>query len=170
MTEPSFRLLLIRHAKAEDGDVDFERPLTRRGRRDAGALGTWLAGREMLPDLAVVSPARRAQQTWEAASAALEPAPPEVTDGRIYDNDPAGLLDIVRQSGAEVSSIALVGHNPSMEELARLLDDGTGDHRARAQLSAGLPTCTVAVFSLGVPAAELLPGTARLTHFFTARS
>lgn len=170
MTEPSFRLMLIRHAKAEDGDIDFERPLSRRGHRDAGSLGSWLAGHLLLPELAVVSPARRAQQTWEAASEALDPAPPEVTDGRIYDNDPAGLLDIIRQSGTEVGSIALVGHNPSMEELARILDDGTGDHRARAQLAAGMPTSTVAVFSLRVPAAELLPGNARLTHFFTARA
>ena len=170
MTEPSFRLMLIRHAKAEDGDVDFERPLSQRGRRDAGALGSWLAGHQLLPELAVVSPARRAQQTWESAATALDPMPPEVTDGRIYDNDPAGLLDIIRQSGAEVSSLALVGHNPSMEELARILDDGTGDRRARTHLSAGLPTCTVVVFSLGLPVEEMLPGTATLTHLFTARA
>lgn len=167
MTEPSFRLLLIRHAKAADGAVDAERELTTRGHRDAVALGRWLVEHDLVPQLAVVSPARRAEQTWQSAASVFESTSLEVTDGRIYDNDPAGLLEVVRQSGAHVRSLALVGHNPSIEELARLLDDGAG---SRTLLAAGVPTCTVAVFAFTVPATEAQPGTGTLVGFTTARA
>ena len=69
-------LLLLRHAKSDwSGSVpDFDRPLAERGRTQAPLAGRWLASRSRI-DLAIVSPARRARETWELASAELEPAP-----------------------------------------------------------------------------------------------
>src|SRR3954453_9424386 len=61
------RLVLVRHAQAAQGEVDADRTLTERGARQAAAIGAWLAQTGLIPDRVVVSPARRAQQTWELA-------------------------------------------------------------------------------------------------------
>ena len=111
------RLLLVRHAKADDGQVDAERPLTERGTRQATAVGAWLGQAGLVPDQVVVSPARRAAQTWELASAQLAPAPQPVVDARIYDNTVEALLAVVRATPEDVRTVAVVGHNPSMGEL-----------------------------------------------------
>ena len=61
------RLLLLRHAKterAEAGERDRDRKLTNRGRNDAPVIGTFMAKHGLVPDLALVSPAARAQETW----------------------------------------------------------------------------------------------------------
>ena len=66
-------LVLIRHAKSDwSNDLpDDERPLAPRGRRQAPAIGPWLVEHDLVPDLAVVSIARRAQETWEAVASGL---------------------------------------------------------------------------------------------------
>jgi len=62
------RLVVLRHAKAEQGGRDRDRELTRRGHRDATAAGAWLVANDAVPEAVVVSPARRTVQTWEAAA------------------------------------------------------------------------------------------------------
>ena len=60
-------LILLRHAKSDwSGSVpDVDRPLARRGHRQAPQAGRWLADNIDSIDLAVVSPANRARRTWE---------------------------------------------------------------------------------------------------------
>ena len=66
------RLVLLRHAKSEWPDVaDHERPLAKRGRRDAPVVGRWLAESGYAPDAVVCSTARRARETWTLAEAGL---------------------------------------------------------------------------------------------------
>ncbi|MGZ4613446.1 MAG: SixA phosphatase family protein, partial [Kineosporiaceae bacterium] len=108
------RLLLVRHAKAAHGPVDAERPLTERGRARAAAIGHWLAQSGRVPDRVLVSPARRAVQTWEGAGAALGADPQPVLDPRIYDNTVEALLAAVRETPQEAQTVAVVGHNPSI--------------------------------------------------------
>ena len=72
------RLMLLRHAKTEraaPGARDRERKLTQRGRDDAPAIGAYMVQHGLIPDLAVVSPAARAQQTWTLVAAMLPKAP-----------------------------------------------------------------------------------------------
>ena len=88
------RLLLIRHARAAGGPVDRERPLSAEGVRQAAALGAWLAQAGLVPDRVLVSPARRAVQTWERAGAALSSAVPPIGDARIGDNTVEALLAV----------------------------------------------------------------------------
>ncbi|MET0314259.1 MAG: histidine phosphatase family protein, partial [Hansschlegelia sp.] len=67
------RLILFRHAKSdwpEDGGDDHGRSLAPRGRRVAGPMGAWLAGRGFRPDLVLCSTAVRARATWDLAKAA----------------------------------------------------------------------------------------------------
>jgi phosphohistidine phosphatase len=142
--------------------VDADRPLTEHGARAAAAIGSWLRGAGLVPDRVLVSPARRARQTWERAGATT--APP-VVDARIYDNSADALLAAVRDTPDDVPTLALVGHNPSVRELAGLLDDGDGDPAARRDLEAGFRAGGVAVLDLDVSWADLAPGAATLTRY-----
>ena len=162
---PQHRLLLIRHAGAADGQVDADRPLTGHGLRQDAAIGTWLVQAGMVPDGVLVSPARRAAQTWEQASAALEPGRQPIVDPRIYANTVEALLDAVRETPEDVRTLAVVGHNPSVAELASTVDDGRGDPVARRALEAGFPAGGVAVFDLAAAFADLTGGSATLTGF-----
>ena len=162
-------LVVIRHAKAGEAPLDIERPLTDRGLRDAAAIGDWLRERGVAPDRAVVSPARRARETWQEAAARLDDAPDATIDDRIYDNAVDLLLDIVHETPDEIGTLVLVGHNPAFGALAYELDDGAGDAEARRGLQASFPTSAVAVFHLVVPWADVDEGTGSLTGFATPR-
>jgi phosphohistidine phosphatase len=159
--QPS-RLLLIRHAQAAGGTVDADRPLTEPGARHAAAIGAWLTGAGVVPARVLVSPARRAVQTWEQAGTALAGEPQPIVDPRIYDNTVEALLEVLRDTPEDLGTVVLVGHNPSVRELAGVLDDGDGPDAARQALDAGFPPGGVAVFDLGVPFSGIAPGTATL--------
>lgn len=135
------RLAIIRHASADVGPRDIARPLTDRGRRDAAAVGQWLHDHDLRPDLAVVSPATRAMQTWERAAAAFETDVRTVYDARVWANDVGELLAIFADQDESVATLAIVGHNPSVHELALLLAGGSGDGLGE------FPTSTIAVFT-----------------------
>jgi phosphohistidine phosphatase len=162
---PPRRLLLVRHAKAAQGGVDVDRPLTKRGIRQAAAIGAWLEQAGLVPDRVVVSPARRAAQTWERAGAPLEPAPQLIVDERIYDNTVESLLEAIREAPGDVRTLAVVGHNPSIAELTDVLDDGKGSADARRDLEAGFPTAGVAVFDVPSSFDAIAPGQATLSAF-----
>lgn len=160
-------LLLVRHGKAADGSIDIERPLSGRGRRDSAALGRWLKDHDFQPDLTVVSPALRAQQTWTAAASELDSVGETITEERVYDNDVDALFEITRETPDTVRTLVLVGHNPSFEQFAHHLDDGDGADDARHDLNEGYPTCAVAVFRTDASWGELRR--ARLVAFATPR-
>jgi phosphohistidine phosphatase len=147
-------LLLIRHAQAGNAPLDADRPLTGQGTEQARAVGAWLAEHQLVPDRVVVSPARRAVQTWTAAAERLAAAQPSV-DPRIYENTFDAVLEAIHETPDDVGCLAVVGHNPSIGGLAHELADGSFD--------SGFPAGGVAVLELPGPYATLGPGTARLT-------
>lgn len=110
-------LVVIRHAKSEwEGNPpDLERPLATRGLLQATEAGAWIARHLLSLDLVVVSPARRAQQTWALAAAELSTTPPVVTVEEVYAAD--SLLGVVRSLPADAERVALVGHEPSVSDL-----------------------------------------------------
>ena len=147
-------LLLVRHAQAGNAPLDADRALTEHGVEQARAIGAWLAEHALVPDRVVVSPARRAAQTWAAAAEGLAAAEPTV-DPRIYDNTFDAVLEAIHETPDDVGCLAVVGHNPSIGGLAHELGDGSFD--------SGFPAGGVAVLELPGPYAALEPGTARLT-------
>jgi len=162
--------VLVRHAKSVTGGAaDSERPLAGRGVADAPAIGRWLAERALVPDRVVVSPARRARQTWELAGAELAAAPEPVLDERVYDNTGESLLAVLRETPAGVGTLVLVGHNPSMEQLALALDDGRGQAEARHALAQKYPTSAVAVFTVDGEWAAVGAGDGTLASFALPR-
>jgi phosphohistidine phosphatase len=130
-------LYLVRHAKSdwETGQADFDRPLNKRGRRDAPEMGRRLKERGPLPELIVCSPAQRAVETLELLELGIE----TVFNEAIYEASAGELLDIIQQLDDGMESVMLIGHNPSMTWLAGLLSG------VRIE---GMPTCTVAVIGL----------------------
>ena len=120
---PERTLILLRHAKSDwSGDEpDVRRPLAKRGRRQAPEAGRWLAEHVDALDLAVVSSAVRAQQTWELASAELDQTPETVVDDRVHAASAHELLRVVRDLPDERRTVVLIGHNPGLEDLTELL-------------------------------------------------
>jgi phosphohistidine phosphatase len=95
--EPGRRLVLLRHAKSAWPDMpDHERPLARRGQRDAPVMGHWLRTAGLVPDLVLCSTARRARETWQLARSGLGTGPPVRFDDRLYEASAAALLDFIR--------------------------------------------------------------------------
>jgi phosphohistidine phosphatase len=162
------QLVLIRHSKAAEGDVDSKRPLAPRGKKDAAAIGRLLKELGIAADRVVVSPAVRARQTWEAAQAQTGGKPELVVDDRIYANTVAHLLVTIRQTPEEVEHLVVVGHNPSMGGLAADLDDGTGGAPFRAALAKSFPTSGVCVFE--VPSGWQTLEAATVSHFSAPRA
>ncbi|GGQ92769.1 SixA phosphatase family protein [Streptomyces asoensis] len=162
---PPRRLVVLRHAKSAwpPGVPDHERPLGPRGRRDAPAAGRVLAGAGFLPDLALCSTAVRARGTWELAAATWDTPPPVRFDPRLYGAGAGELVDIVRETPAEVGTLLLVGHNPGLEELVlTLAGDGPAD--LLDEVRTKFPTSAIAVLTSHAPDwSALTPGTAALT-------
>lgn len=97
---------LLRHAEAEEGLPDSERPLTERGREQAIAAGRALANMDVPVDACVTSPKVRALETAALACAALGLDP--VEDGRLAGG-PFDPREVVEGRGEHV---LLVGHDP----------------------------------------------------------
>ena len=153
--------MLVRHAQAAGGAVDADRALTEHGARRAAAIGAWLGQAGLVADRVLVSPARRAVQTWEQTGG----GPLPVVDPRIYANTVEALLAAIRDTPEDVRDLVVVGHNPSIAGLAAALDDGEGAPEARRDVGSGFPTGGVAVFALSASFGEVAPGTARLEAF-----
>jgi phosphohistidine phosphatase len=139
------RLVLLRHAKSDWPDVaDHDRPLAKRGRRDAPAVGRWLGQSGYGPQLRAAAPG----------------ADPEVRyESRVYEATVLGLLMLVREFPSQWRTALLIGHNPGMAELTAGLADPSSDPPS------AFPTAAVAV--LGVPGswADTAPGEAGLLAF-----
>ncbi|MGW5363955.1 SixA phosphatase family protein [Actinopolymorpha pittospori] len=157
------RLLLLRHGKADTplGVADRDRPLAGRGHRQAEYAGAQVRAQGTMPDLAVVSPALRTRETWEAFAAAL-PTPPKLDiDQRLYANTIDDLLEVITGVPEDVGTLLVVGHNPSIGGLASTLDDDPPPSLHRA-LDDGYPTGTLAEFTLNVPWPDVEPGAGQL--------
>jgi len=136
-------LILLRHAKSDwsGGEVDIDRPLARRGQRQAPEAGQWLAANLDTLDLVVVSPAARARATWDLVAAELREPPAVRLDDRVYAATDRELLDVVQELSDDLRHVVLVGHNPGLEDLLTRL---TGRWRP-------IPTSAIAVIAIPGP-------------------
>jgi phosphohistidine phosphatase len=143
------RLMLLRHAKterAEPGERDRDRTLMKRGRADAAVVGAYMVQHGLIPDLALVSPAARAQETWALVAGGFAEAPPLVTDDRIYNATSQTLVGVI-EATRKAHALIVVGHNPSLHDLATRLSV-SGDGKAREGLNENLPTSGLVVIEL----------------------
>lgn len=145
------RLMLLRHAKSNwpTGVADRDRPLAARGREAGPIMGRYLADELLLPDLVLISPAKRTVETWELVAPMLPEKPATQYEPRIYEAKVGRLLDVVQEIEGDVRTVLMIGHNPGLQELAHLLT-GHGDRYAAARMSQKYPTCGLAVLDFAV--------------------
>src|ERR1700740_2439544 len=124
------RLTLMRHADArwnDPGMSDLERPLNRRGSTAAEGMASRLLELELVPDLLLVSPARRTQQTAEILARELSlPERRVLREESLYLASAADLLKVIERTGPRVAHVLLVGHNPGVSELMQRLAPRSG--------------------------------------------
>lgn len=113
-------LTILRHTKAkrpEHFPTDPERPLTKRGQRDAAMLGALIRRLDPPVDWIISSPALRTRQTTAAVVEALDFEREVVWHEAIYDATADTLLEVLALAPAGRDHILLVGHNPGLTEL-----------------------------------------------------
>ncbi|SDA68427.1 histidine phosphatase family protein [Sinorhizobium sp. NFACC03] len=168
----SYCLMLLRHAKSAwpDGVADINRPLGERGRKAAPLMGKYIARHKLVPDLALVSTAKRAQETWQLVASALSSEVAVENTRAIYEVGASQILSVLRATDPAVRTLLIVGHNPGMEDLAHELV-GSGDADLRIRMADKFPTAALAVLEFeAVGWRELMPGGAKLARFVTPRS
>jgi phosphohistidine phosphatase len=160
----SLKLILMRHAKSDWDDPmlsDHQRPLNKRGRASAKAMGDWLRERGHLPDLVLSSDSTRTQETWERLALTSEVR----LMRSLYLAPAMRMLEVLRQAG-EAQTLLMLGHNPGIGDLAQQLaatdprDEGF-DH---------FPTCATTVFRFEASAwDEVRPQTGAVLDFTIPR-
>ncbi len=167
-------LVLVRHAKTEQIPLggrlsDHDRELTERGRADAQAVGKWLRDSGIVADLVVCSTSVRTRQTWERAVRGGAQA--EFVEYRraVYQGGTPGVLETVREEGGDMRTLVVVGHSPTVPDLAGGLSDGRGSADAHAAMGNGFPTAGLAVLRYDGEWPELGMGTASLERFHVCR-
>ncbi|ADR34335.1 putative phosphohistidine phosphatase, SixA [Sulfuricurvum kujiense DSM 16994] len=131
-------LYLIRHAKSDWSDEalsDYDRPLNKRGLKDAPLMGSHLADKGIRPDLILSSPALRAKTTAKAFAKALSYPPESIRyDHALYACDALTILSLIRGVSADIDTLFVFGHNPEFTKCANLITGGDIDN---------IPTCGV---------------------------
>ena len=118
-------LYLVRHAKSSwkypDLD-DFERPLNKRGRKNAPLMGKILKKLKVTPDLIISSPANRAATTARILAAKINyPLENIRYNEALYECSEGALIQIVRHIDDGVAEAMVVGHNPGLNGMANFL-------------------------------------------------
>jgi phosphohistidine phosphatase len=163
-------LHLLRHGKSSWDDpslTDAERPLAPRGRHAVKAMRRHLADAGVSADLVLVSPARRAAETWTGVAPALPDAVMRV-EPSIYGADVAALLTLVHAVEDEYGSVLLIGHDPGFHELAVALS-GAGDDHVLTALHTKFPTGSLASITFDGEWPDVDRGRGRLVSFVRPR-
>lgn len=154
-------LYLVRHAKSSWKDTsldDAERPLNKRGKRDAPDMGKRLARAGVRPDLITSSPAVRALTTAQkiAEELGIKKSRIDINED-IYTFNAEGLLEVLKGLDDKLKTVMLVGHNPATTILLNELAGEDIDN---------VPTCGVAQLEMNTDSwAQVKSGSAELVSF-----
>ena len=121
------KIYFIRHAKSswkEKGLSDFERPLNKRGKRDAPFMGSRLKLFDIKPDLIITSPAIRALKTAQKIAEVIEfPESDIVQEPRLYESGFSEYLNVIHSIKESHNEVFIVAHNPDITEVTEILSD-----------------------------------------------
>jgi phosphohistidine phosphatase len=165
-------VILMRHGKSSWKDRaldDHERPLKKGGRTAAPVMARWLAAHELEPDIVLCSSSRRTQETLERMREVSPGLPEAGIRPGLYEAAPATLLDELKRLPEDRASVLLVGHEPGLGELLRLLVRAVRNPEDRRAFEK-FPTAAVAVLEADIVSwEELGPGSAELAAFAVPR-
>ncbi len=136
-------LLVLRHAKSSwDNPTlsDYDRPLNKRGKRDAPRMGKHLQHQGLIPERILSSSAKRARKTATKVAKACGYSGKIKRVDRFYLAPPSVYYELVQALPDKYQSVMVVGHNPTMEQLVTLL---TGEIKA-------MPTTALAQIELPI--------------------
>lgn len=120
-------LVLIRHSKSDWSDpnlTDIERPLNKRGKRDAPFMASLLKEKGVAPDIILTSPAERALQTVKYFVDEFNFDRDKIlVREEIYSMGSIAIRKLISQIDDSHNVIFLFGHNPDLSALANQLLD-----------------------------------------------
>ncbi len=123
-------ILILRHAKSSWKHVDVndhDRPLNKRGKRDAGLMGELLQNEHLVPEFIIISTAKRALSTAKALAKAAAYKGEITLDQSLYAARPTAYIDVLSDLSNGYVRVLMIGHNPGLEQLVNML---TGEEHA----------------------------------------
>lgn len=121
---------LIRHSKSDwetEFSSDHQRPLSERGKKNARSLRKYLKKIEFKSDLFLVSDSKRTLDTYKIITKNQNLSSESLVTKKLYESDPKEILEKIREFDSKFENVALLGHNPAMEEIANQLIRGSED-------------------------------------------
>jgi phosphohistidine phosphatase len=139
------KLFIVRHAKSSwdypDLD-DIDRPLNKRGKRNAPEMGKRLLRKGIKPESLITSPANRARTTAKKIAKALSfPKDQIVIDPTLYHGTNRDIINVIRKVSDEINTLMIFGHNPGFTDLVNQLS-GSNIYN--------IPTCGIAEIGFNV--------------------
>jgi phosphohistidine phosphatase len=166
------RLLLLRHAEAvaHAAGGDSERPLAETGCREAAKIAAYLAKKELLPTLSLVSTSLRTRETFEIIARAFGKKLAVDFQASLYNGGARALQAALGQAPASTQTLLIIGHNPGLAEFASSLTRD-GDSEGLARMRHRFPTAGLAVIDFSQTTwSEASQGHGRLKRFVTPAS
>ena len=120
------KLILLRHAKSSWKDAsldDFDRPLNRRGKKDAPIMAHKLAMRKIKIDLIISSPANRTNETAKIFANILECESEIIFNDKLYEASYKEILKVINLIDDKYQNVLLVCHNPGITNLVNYISD-----------------------------------------------
>ncbi len=114
----------MRHAKSswkETEVPDIERPLKKRGYKDAEKMGKLLRGKKLVPDLIISSTAERAVKTAETIAKASKYEQEIIFSDALYMAEPSAIMKTIQEHSKKKKTVMIIGHNPGIEAFLQIL-------------------------------------------------
>ena len=159
-------LWIMRHAKSdwnEAGAADRDRTLTKRGLRDAPALGRWMNDHGTPPQLIISSPAVRAVTTARLVAENCGYTDEVLVWDHLYPGTPGHTIGALRDLDDGVHHVLIISHNPHSEDLVSRL-------AAEVPPAFRMPTAALARLELSIPKwLNLSPGEGAFAGLITPK-
>lgn len=134
-------IILVRHAKSDWVNInlsDFDRPLNKRGKKDAPEMAQRLLNKKVQVDAIVSSPAVRAANTASVFAEALQV---KITyNEELYMAAPEIFNKVISSLNNEWNTVLIVSHNNGITDFANILTNARIDN---------MPTCGVFAVQAG---------------------
>lgn len=139
------QIFLLRHAKSSWDDPtisDIDRPLNKRGKNDAVFMGNVFRLLNLIPELIISSPAKRAYSTAKKIAAVLEYNKENlIRDSELYDASVESFLNLITSLNDDYDKIMLVSHNPVITIISNKLSNSS---------IVNMPTCSLALIEFDI--------------------
>ena len=155
-------LLVMRHAKSDwtGYQADIDRPLNKRGQKDADTMGARLASLGIIPDRIISSSSRRTRDTVDGLQHHINLRDDQIEyDPLLYLASQSLLMDCIRNNLREGERLMILAHNPGIDDLVEKLSDRPLQLTDTMKL---MTTAAVAHFQVGLENDRFDPSSAKL--------